>query len=118
MAIQHFAVVVSKGDLKMSEIRIDAGKAERMITQILCDDHGMRADDAGALAASICQRLAMAVSRCPSLGQCRIIPKDPPDADDFAIAVAKKLNEGKGERWKASELWQLVYNQGRHLRVC
>jgi hypothetical protein len=41
----------------------------------------------------------------------------PPDADDFAIAVAKKLNEGKGELWKAGELWQLVYNQGRHLRL-
>ena len=51
------------------------------------------------------------------LDHCRIIPREPPDADDFAIAVAKKLNEGKGELWKAGELWQLVYNQGRHLRL-
>jgi len=34
----------------------------------------------------------------------------------FAIAVAEKLNE-KSERWNASELWELVYNQGRHLRM-
>jgi hypothetical protein len=52
----------------------------------------------------------------PSLGCCRIISKEPPDADDFAIAVAEKLN-GKSERWNASELWELVYNQGRHLRM-
>ena len=30
--------------------------------------------------------------------------------------LKKKLN-GKSERWNASELWELVYNQGRHLRM-
>jgi hypothetical protein len=102
----------------MAEIRIDAGKAERMIRQLLCDEQGMHPADAAAVAASICRRLATAMPRSPSLDHCRIIPREPPDADDFAIAVAKKLNEGKGEIWKASELWQLVYNQGRHLRMC
>ena len=100
----------------MTEIRIDAGKAERMITQMLRDDQSMRPGDAVALAEKICRRLATAMPTNPSLGCCRIIPKEPPDADDFAIAVEKKLN-GKSERWNASELWELVYNQGRHLRM-
>lgn len=101
----------------MAEIRIDAGKAERMITQMLRDEQGMRPDDAIAVAAGICRRLATSAPKSPLLDHCRIIPREPPDADDFAIAVAKKLNEGKSELWKASELWQLVYDQGRHLRL-
>jgi hypothetical protein len=52
----------------------------------------------------------------PPLSCCRIISKEPPDADDFAIAVAEKLNV-TSERWSASEIWELVYNQGRHLRM-
>ena len=101
----------------MTELRIDARKAERIITQMLRDEQGMRPADAIALAASICRRLATAMPTTVSLDCCRIIPREPPDADDFAIAVASKLNEGKSELWKASELWQLVYNQGRHLRM-
>jgi hypothetical protein len=101
----------------MTEIRIDAGKAERIITRMLRDEQGVHPADAVALAASICRRLATAMPTSPSLDCCRIIPREPPDANDFAIAVARKLNEGKSELWKASELWQLVYNQGRHLRM-
>ena len=97
----------------MAEIRINAGKAERIITQMLRDEQGVHPADAVALAASICRRLAMAMPTNPSFGCCRIISKQPPDADDFAIAVAEKLN-GKSD---ASELWELVYNQGRHLRM-
>jgi len=100
----------------MTELRISARKAERIITQMLCDVQGMRPADAVALAANICRRLATAMPTNPSLGCCRIISKEPPDADDFATAVEKKLN-GKSERWNASELWELVYNQGRHLRM-
>ena len=100
----------------MAEIRIDASKAERLIAQML-RDQGMPQADAGAMAASICRRLAVAMPASPSPDQCRIIPREPPDADDFAIAVAMKLNERKDELWKASELWQLVYNQGRRLRL-
>ncbi len=101
----------------MTELRIDARKAERIITQMLRDEQGMHPADAIALAASICRLLATAMPTTASLDRCRIIPREPPDADDFAIAVARKLNEGKSELWKASELWQLVYNQGRHLRM-
>jgi len=100
----------------MPDIRIDAGKAERIIAQMLRDERGMPSADAAAVAASICRRLATSMPKSPPLDHYRIISREPPDADDFANAVAKKLNEGS-ELWKASELWQLVYNQGRHLRL-
>lgn len=98
----------------MAEIRIDAGKAKRAITQML-REQGMSQADADAMAATICRRLAVAMPARPSPDQCRIIPSEPPDADDFAIAVAEMLSERKSELGKASELWQLVYNQGRRL---
>ena len=100
----------------MTELRIDAGKAERIITQILRDEKGIPPADAVAVAASICWRLTTAMPTSPSLDRYRIISREPPDADEFATAVAEKLNE-KSERWNASELWELVYNQGRHLRM-
>ena len=100
----------------MAEIRIDASKAERLIAQML-REQGMPQADAVAMAASICRRLAVAMPARPSLDQCRIIPSTPPDADDFAVAVAEMLNERKNEAGKAGELWQLVYNQGRRLRL-
>ena len=104
-------------EAEVAEIRIDAGKAERLITQMLREGQGMPQADAAKVAANICRRLVVAMPASPSLDRCRIIPSQPPDADDFAIAVAKKLNEGKSELWKASEIWQLVYSQGRRLRL-
>ena len=101
----------------MTELRIDAGKAERIITQVLCDEKGIPPADAAAVAASICRRLTTAIPTSPSLDCYRIISREPPDGDDFAIAVAKKLTEGKSELRNASKLWELVYNQGRHLRA-
>ena len=74
----------------MTEIRIDAGKAERIITQMLREEQGVHPADAVALAASICRRLATAMPTNPSLGCCRIISKELSDADDFATAVEKK----------------------------
>ncbi|NOJ38086.1 hypothetical protein [Bradyrhizobium australiense] len=101
----------------MTELRIDAGKAERIITQILRDEKGIPSADAAAVAAGICRRLKTAMPTSPSLDRYRIIAREPPDGDDFAITVAKKLTERKSELWNASELWELVYNQGRHLRA-
>ena len=101
----------------MTELRIDVGKAERIITQILRDEKGIPPADSAAVAAIICRRLTTAVPTSASLDRYRIISREPPDVDDFAIAVAQKLTEGKGELWNASELWELVYNQGRHLRA-
>jgi hypothetical protein len=100
----------------MTMLRIDAGKAERIITQTLRDEKGIPPADAAAAAASICRRLTTAMPTCPSSDRYRIISREPPDGDDFAIAVAKKLSEEKSEPWNASGLWELVYNQGRHLR--
>jgi hypothetical protein len=45
---------------KMAEIRIDAAKAERMISQILREQRGLLPADANALASIICQRLTAA----------------------------------------------------------
>ena len=45
----------------MAEIRINAGKAERIITQMLRDEQGVHPADAVALAARICRRLATAM---------------------------------------------------------
>src|SRR6266576_14758 len=101
----------------MTELRIDAGKAERIITQILRDEQGIPPADAVAVAASICRRLTAAMPTSPSLDRYRIISREPPDGEDFAIAVARKLTERNSEFWNAGELWDLVYNQGRHLRA-
>jgi hypothetical protein len=102
---------------KMTELRIDAGKAERIIAQTLRAEKGIPPADAAAMAANICRRLTMAMPTSPSLDRYRIISREPPVGDGFASAVAKKLTEGKSELWNASELWELVYNQGRHLRT-
>lgn len=110
------AVAPQKG-ARMTVLRINAGKAERIITQILRDEKGMPPADAVAVAASICRRLTMAMPTSSSLDLYRIISKEPPDSEMFASSVAKKLTEGKSELWNASELWELVYNQGRHLRA-
>ncbi|UGY18137.1 hypothetical protein WDM22_41050 [Bradyrhizobium septentrionale] len=101
----------------MTELRIDAGKAERIIAQTLHDEKGIPPADAAAVAANICRRLTMAMPTSPSLDRYRIISREPPAGDGFASAVAKALTEGKSELWNASELWELVYNQGRHLRT-
>ena len=101
----------------MSEIRIDAGKAERIISQILLDVTGMAPTEADAMAAIICQRLTTAMPKSLSSDGYRIIPREPPDGDGFASAVARKLIEGKVYSENATEIWELVYNQGRHLRM-
>jgi hypothetical protein len=82
---------------KMAEIRIDAAKAERMISQILSDEKGMLSTDANAFAANICHRLlsaAMPTPTNPPLAGYRIILKHPPRGDSaFSEAVAKKFAE-------------------------
>jgi hypothetical protein len=51
------------------------------------------------------------------MGRYRIIPREPPDGDGFASAVAKTLIEGRVHSGNAAEIWELVYNRGRHLLV-
>jgi hypothetical protein len=102
----------------MAEIRIDAARAERMISQILREEKGLLPADANALAANICRRLYAATSMPtgPPFAGDRIISKHPPDGDGaFNSAVAKVLSETKDELWTANTLWELVYDQGHDL---
>jgi hypothetical protein len=96
---------------------MDAGKAERIIAQTLLDVSGIGPAEAAAVAARICQRLTGSVPTSMPLDRYRIIPREPPDTDGFATAVAKKLFEGRVSTEDATEIWELVYNRGRHLRM-
>jgi hypothetical protein len=104
-------------EAEVSELRINAGKAERIIAQVLLDVKGIAPADAAAVAASICQRLTTEMPRSPSMDRYRIIPREPPDGDGFASAVARTLIEGRVHSGSATEIWELVYNQGRYLLV-
>jgi hypothetical protein len=101
----------------MAEIRIDAAKAERMISQILRDETRLLPADANALAANICRRLttAMPTPTNPPLHGYRIIRSSPPNGGDFNHAVARVLADAKDQSWTASALWKLVYDHGRDL---
>jgi len=111
------STVASQKGAEMTELRINACKAEQIITQVLHDENGMPPADAIALAASICRRLTAAMPTSPSLDRYRIISREPPSGSDFAVTVAKKLTEANSELWNASVLWELVYNQGNDLRA-
>jgi hypothetical protein len=100
----------------MTEIRIEAAKAEQIITQILRDDESLPLADANAVAANICRRLLTIRTNSP-VDVYRIIPREPPYGADFATAVATKLAEAKNGPETANQLWQLVYDRGRRLRV-
>lgn len=99
----------------MAEIRIDAGKAERMIAQILRDERKLLPADANTLAAYVCRRLSSAMSAPtnPPLQGYRIIREHPPYDSDFTAALAKKIADVNGN--VARELWKMVYDRGRDL---
>jgi hypothetical protein len=102
----------------MAEIRIDAEKAERMISQILRDEGRMLPAKANEFAANICRRLAvaMAAPTTEPLTGYRAIRKQPPYGSDFAFAVAKILADAKGDPALYPEpLWTAVYDRGRDL---
>jgi hypothetical protein len=98
----------------MADIRIDAGKAERMIAQILRDEKGLLPADANATAENICRRLSTAMPTNQPLQGYRIIPSHPPDGgNEFIAALAKKIADVNYR--VAAELWQMVYDRGRDL---
>jgi hypothetical protein len=101
----------------MAEIRIDAAKAERMISQILREEKGLLPAEANAVATNICRRLsaAMAMPTNPPLAGYRVIPKHPPHDSAFNADVAKKLAEATDQLWTANTLWELVYDEGHDL---
>jgi hypothetical protein len=102
----------------MTELRIDAGKAERMISQILRGEGRMLPAKANEFAANICRRLtlAMAAPTTESLTDYKAIRRHPPNGSDFAFAVAKILADAKGDPALHPEpLWTAVYDRGRDL---
>jgi hypothetical protein len=108
-------VSLARKEAEMPELRINTKKAEQIISQVLHDEKGMPTADAIAVASSICRRLTATTS--PSLDRYRIIPREPPSGNDFAVELAKTLTEAKSELLNASVLWELVYNQGSDLRA-
>jgi hypothetical protein len=99
----------------MTEIRIDAAKAERMIAQILRDEKKLLPADANATAANICRRLmtAMPMPTNPPLHGYRIINSAPPFDSDFTAELAKTIADV--DQRVASALWNMVYDRGRDL---
>jgi len=90
----------------MTEIRIDAGKAERIITQMLREEQGVHPADAVALAASICRRLATAMPTNPSLGCCRIIER------------ASRCRRFRNRGWKKAQWEEWALERERTLGAC
>jgi hypothetical protein len=99
----------------MADIRIDAGKAERMIAQILRDERKLLPADANAIAANICRRLssAMATPTNQPLQGYRLIQDFPPFGSDFTAALGEKIADVNDR--VARELWKLVYDRARDL---
>ncbi|UPJ81927.1 hypothetical protein IVB16_08170 [Bradyrhizobium sp. 183] len=96
----------------MTEIRIDAAKAERMAAQILRDENKMAPGVAIAAAVSICRQMISA-STTPLRTDLRAIPRDPPPA--FNHMLAKLVAEAKDRPWNGDEVWELVYKLGREV---
>ncbi|MGY4365273.1 hypothetical protein ACVW1A_001338 [Bradyrhizobium sp. LB1.3] len=104
----------------MAEIRVDADKAERMISQILRDQGGMLPAKANEFAVNICRRLTLAMAAPTSevLTDYRVIRRHPPYGSDFAFEVAKIIADAKGDSALYPErLWAAVYDRGRDLPV-
>ena len=102
----------------MAEIRLDADKAARVVTQVLRDEQKMLPEPASKLAATISKRL-LASTPSPahrSKEDYRVIPPWPVVGSDFAFAVANKLAETESDpALFPEELWKLVYERSRTL---
>ncbi|WP_157158113.1 hypothetical protein [Bradyrhizobium genomosp. III] len=99
----------------MPEIRLDSARIERIVSQTLRDDAGLRPLKANELAAQICIRLnaSMAMPTNPPLSGYRIIPISPPLDSAFKTAVLSKI--ARVDDLVARELWSLVYERGQDL---
>ncbi|MBW5438576.1 hypothetical protein FXB41_28580 [Bradyrhizobium canariense] len=99
----------------MAEIRLDAARIERIVSQMLREDAKLLPAKANELAAKICTRLnaSMATPTQPHLSGYRIIPSYPPFYGDFQQALSKKIADVNGR--VARELWDLVYERGHDL---
>ena len=76
----------------MSEIRINAGKAERIIAQMLRDEQGVHPADAVALAARICRRLATAMPNADDKASVNAAAQTTAPATFFTGLPAERLS--------------------------
>lgn len=92
----------------MSEIRIDAAKAERMIAQTLRDDHKMLPAQANAAAEHLCRRLrsAMTTPGAQQLRRYRLIGYYPHDDEAFRRALTERIIDANTR--VAREVWDIV----------
>jgi hypothetical protein len=99
----------------MAEIRLDAARIERIVSQTLRDDAKLLPARANELAARICTRLkaSMATPTQPHLSGYRIISSSPPFGGGFVDAVSRKIADADYK--VASVLWDLVFQQGHDL---
>lgn len=99
----------------MAEIRLEAARIERIISQTLRDNAKLQPAKANELAAQICTRLnaSMATPTQPHLSGYRIIRSSPPFSGDFVDAVSQKIADVDYN--VASVLWELVYERGHDL---
>lgn len=99
---------MSKMERSVSEIRIDAAKAERMIAQTLRDDYKMLPADANAAAANICRRLksAMPTPGAQQLARYRLIGGYPYYDEAFKRALTEKIVDANSRVARA--VWDIV----------
>lgn len=107
---------MTKGS-KMTELRIDGEKAERIASQVLRDDGKLTPAKANELAATICRRIStsMPLPSSQQLQNYRMISSFPGTRlggiariDEFADALQKKVG-GDIEDSIAREVWKLVW---------
>jgi hypothetical protein len=99
---------------RITEIQLDAIKAERMIAQVLRDDQRMLPEVANKVAATICRRL---LSSTPApvnqaLQGRRIIGPAPPHS--FADSLGGII-DSEVDGSLASKVWELVFERGKEL---
>lgn len=96
----------------MAEIRLDAARIERIISQMLRDEGKLPPHKANELGSRICTRLnaSMPTPTQPYLPS--TVPP-PPFGGDFVSAVSKKIADVDYKI--ASTLWELVYERGHDL---
>lgn len=92
----------------MSEIRLDAAKAERMIAQTLRDEHKMLPAQANAAAEHLCRRLksAMPTPGAQQLYWYRLIGHYPHHDESFKKALAEKIIDA--DTRVAMKIWDIV----------
>jgi hypothetical protein len=101
----------------VSEIQLDANKAERIIAQVLRDDQRLLPEVANKVAVTICRRLlsAMPTPALQALQGHRIIgPAPPHDDSSFAEGLAVAI-DSEVDRSLASQVWELVFERGKEL---